>query len=163
MILEELEKTYTEEQIEEGFREYEAYKREKTAAAIKTKIETNLALVGKYYKRKVSPHNGMFSEMWKYYKIISNYSTNEYHVSALIFHEYPCYIFNYKISRIPKAENGLYGYFDFDGIFIDDVFIDNLENMIEISKQEYDEALDLYIDRLLKMDWNSRVGKGIFV
>ena len=116
-------------------------------------IDGNVSLVGKCFKQKTCPYEGMFPEMWKYYKVISNYAMNEHEVSCLMFDEHPWYWFNYIDPKYYK------GFFDFDGITVDSVrigsniFIDGIEDFVEITTEEFNKALNSYCKELTQLNW----------
>ena len=130
---------------------YETTEREEKK--IKEMVKKHDSLIGKCFKAKI---------MWKYYKIINSRASNEYRVSALIFEEYPTYWFYYNLHG-----NHFFGRYDFKGIRIGDFpfycydWNDISEhrdaivgdNLIEIPLEEYNEAMNTYINRLQKLDW----------
>lgn len=133
-------------------------------------VASHVELVGKCFKRRVKPRSGMFPPMTRYYKIISARADNEYRVSALVFDEYPTYWFDYHSSKIGRPGDYYFGHYDFDGIHVVDFpfYCNNLlgeeddegiirgtvgDTLTEITLEEYNAAMDLYIDRLQEMDW----------
>lgn len=127
-------------------------------------VAEHTELVGKCFKTRIKPHAGMFPEMWRYYKIINARAENEYRVSALRFDEYPTYWFNYQTSKIRRAGDYYFGYYDFDSVIIEDFpfYCYDLygkghtkvgDKLTEISLFEYNTAMILYINRLQEMNW----------
>lgn len=139
---------------------YETTEREEKK--IKEMVKKHDSLIGKCFKAKIHTPYILFPEMWKYYKIINSRASNEYRVSALIFEEYPTYWFYYD-----RGGNHFFGHYDFKGIRTDDFpfycydWNDTSEhrdaivgdNLIEIPLEEYNEAMNTYINRLQKLDW----------
>lgn len=128
--------------------EIETREKEERMAAAASHAE----LIGKCFKKKTE-------KMWKYYKIISNHSSNEYWVSALTFDEYPTYRFDcydnysffgeYSFQSIEVVDLPFYCY-DIQSTAQTAIVGDSL---IEISLEEYNSAMDLYIKRLQKLKW----------
>ncbi len=84
----------------------------------------------------------------KYAKIISASSDSPTEVSALCFYDSPYYQF------VETECNG-FGYFDFNGIWIEQISYDELHDadVIEISEEEYNNALDNFINNLKTTTW----------
>ena len=138
--------------------------RVKEEERMRAAVAEHAGLVGKCFKARIKPHADMFSEMWRYYKIISARAENEYCVSVLRFDEYPTYWFNYKASKIGRAGDYYVGNYDVDSIIIEDFpfycydlhgkgYIKVGDRLTEISLSEYNTAMILYIDRLQEMEW----------
>ena len=113
----------------------------------------NKDLVGRCFYRYESP--GLFPKMKKYYKIISYQSTNEYRVECLTFYEHPTYWFNYKSHLAQQPGDYYLGSFDFSTFRVEDemarYFLN--EDFIEISLDEYNEAIISHAKELVEMPW----------
>ena len=132
---------------------------------LKERIESNKDYVGRCYKILVKPHNGMFPEMYKYIKVISERSSNEYRLSSLVFLEHPIYWFDFQRSKVPRAGNNYLGDFRFLGIHLEDYPFfcydllrkdkvgKGIDFLTEISLEEYNNALDNYIEELKNLTW----------
>lgn len=112
-------------------------------------------VVGKCYRRKVKPDCGMFPEMYRYYKVISPRAENVYRVSCLTFDEKPWYWFRYNSTRFEHSSDHYEGYFEFDGIYVEDIMFHLLTDgtLEEISGEEYINACFRYCEILLNLDW----------
>lgn len=114
-------------------------------------IEKNKKYVGKCYKQFYKP--ALFPPMYKYYKVISNVGYDSYCVQCLRFDEHPTYWFDYKDIRMESADQYLTGEFDFSSFEAEDVFVNDLKECEEISRDEFDEAAKRYLDELLNLNW----------
>ena len=74
--------------------------KEKCDSNLRSVVESHESYVGKCYYEIVKPHNGMFPEMKKYYKIISERCESQYSLSVLTFYEHPYYWFNYRSTKM---------------------------------------------------------------
>lgn len=118
------------------------YMQEKAIA----KAGENAKYVGKYYVKNNSSKT--FPGMKYYYKILSEQSSSEYHVEALVFSEHPVYWFEYK-----RYGNYL-GSFDFDSFVVKNIFIRYLDEQCEeITEEEYWEAAKQYFFELKNLNW----------
>ena len=111
-------------------------------------FESHKNLIGKCFK-----NNG------KYYKVVSIRADNSYRISCLEFDEHPSYYFT-KTSQRAFWHCDYEGYFDFEGIYIDDEIIGKvhgnapgLVDWEEITEEEYRAALKNYCEELLEIDW----------
>lgn len=127
--------------------------KEQEELELRAAIRSHIKLVGKCYKTRVKPKDGLFPEMWKYYKIISERASSEYCVSALTFNEFPVYWFNYQMSKTFRVGDYYCGEYDFESIIIENLNLYNDNDFIEISLKEYNEAMNLYIKRLQMLNW----------
>ena len=116
------------------------------------KVESHKDLVGKCYKYKEAP-SAMFPEMYRYIKIISYQSYNERSVECLSFYEHPVYWFDYQAHLGNLPGDYFFGSFDFTAFFTDDIYVDNLAEMTEISEEEFRDAARKYLDELLNLPW----------
>ena len=132
----------------------------KTATMIQNSIEEsevrrsevgNLSeLVGKCFKTYVTTKYEYIPNMWRYYKIIDG-------LFALTFDEYPYNYFNEEKNRF---------YFNaikidilpvFGGItWVKQNIVRRIFPPIEINLDEYNIAMNLYIDRLQKITWDRK-------
>ena len=105
----------------------------------------------------------MFPEMYKYYKVISERSSNEFRMEALTFTEHPTYWFNYQHLHNYNYSLGDYynGKFGFTSIEVEDYPFfcysasgGGINFLTEISLEEYNQALDSYIQELKEIKWN---------
>lgn len=139
-------------------------KEEKLRAAVKE----HRRYVGKCYKKRVKPCSKMFPEMWRYYKVISERSENEYHMEVLTFDERPTYWFEYQShyqSHKGYLAGDFLGGFDFSGIHVTNypLFCFNhdrdvpgtyiIDTLTEISIDEYNRAMDNYVKELQGLTW----------
>lgn len=126
--------------------------REDAAQKIQTSVDKNRIYVGKCYAIP-SFDTVMFPSMKKYVKVVSERASDAYHVSCLVFHEVPTYWFNYQGSRIGSPGDYYLGSFEFDGIYVDEIRIDELGYGVEISVGEYNRLMQRYINELQSMQW----------
>lgn len=111
----------------------------------------NTDLVGRYFK---TPHKkSLFPVMYRYYKILSYRSENEYRVECLIFDEHPVYWFNSRLHKLPQPGNGFLGRFDFDSFITDSIMAKDIRNMQEITEEEFNGAARKYLEELLELKW----------
>lgn len=136
----------------------------KALSKLKATVESHKSYVGKCYRRRVQPDNGMFPEMWRYMKVLSERSSNEYRMETLIFDEHPVYWFEHKSSKMDRIGYNYLGEFDFEGLRVEDypffcytprtggkqMEIDLLE---EIAPGEYNRAMNQYIMELQELVW----------
>lgn len=106
-----------------------------------------------------------FPEMWGYYKILNfRYGGNQNCPEALFFTEYPVYWYGYQRSQIGCVGDYFLGATDFDGIQIIPVHdflipvdkygrCEHNKNLIEITQEEYNDAMRIYIERLIDLDF----------
>lgn len=133
---------------------------------VKSIVAEHESYVGKCYYIMVKPYDGMFPEMKKYFKIISARGSNEYRMSALTFYEHPLYWFDYNSSRIGIPGDYFLGEYEFESIQVEDfeAFCFRFKNdygwtnlfindMTEISTEEYNAAMNKYIEELQSMNW----------
>lgn len=119
---------------------------------LRDSVEKNRKFVGKCYAIP-SFDTQMFPTMKKYLKVVSERASDSYSVSCLVFHEVPTYWFNYQSSRIGTTGDYYLGSFEFDGIYVDEVRIDELGYGFEISEGEYNRLMQQYINELQSMPW----------
>jgi len=127
------------------------YKKEEIS--LKDKVNSYKNLVGKCYRRLVKPHSGMFPEMYRYYKVISERADSEYEVSCLIFDEAPTYWFEYQAHRVGMIGDYFLGEFEFEPIKVEGVRIDKLKNMEEISSNIFKHNLNLLGNKIAELPW----------
>lgn len=120
---------------------------------LRNRVQSNVKYVGLCYRRTVAPHDGLFPEISRYYKVISERSSNEYRVECLIFDEFPCYWFDYQSSMTFQAGNYYEGHFDFDSFWTDSVMVSSLEKMELVPSEEFDRKAKEYTAALLEMKW----------
>ena len=126
--------------------------RKEANQALRESVEKNRVYVGKCYSIP-SFDTQMFPTMKKYVKVVSERASDAYHVSCLVFHEVPTYWFNYQGDRIGSVGNYYLGSFEFDGIYVDEIRIDDLGYGFEISDGEYRRLMQQYINELQSMPW----------
>ncbi len=132
---------------------------------VRNSVNSHKEYVGKCYYKEVQPKNGMFPSMKKYYKIISERGSNEYRISALTFYEHPFYWFEYNSHKIAYPGDYFLGEYDFNGIDVEDFgafcYTGNggssieINELTEISLEEYNLAMNKYIKELQEMEWPS--------
>ncbi len=137
--------------------------RQKKEEYVKSVVTEHESYVGKCYYMIVEPYDGMFPEMKKYFKIISARGRNEYGMSALTFYEHPLYWFDYNSSRIGMPGDYFLGKYEFDSIQVEDfgafVWLKKdganlfINDMTEISAEEYNAAMNKYIEELQSINW----------
>lgn len=120
---------------------------------IAEKVKANKPLVGKCFYKTLEPRHSMFPPMKRFYYIISNRSENEYRVECLIFDEHPTYWFHYQAHKAGFSGDFYLGNFEFDGFHTDSQMINELETMTEITKEEFDEHAQKYLNELLETKW----------
>ena len=116
------------------------------------KINQNKDLVGKCFIRD----RGTSLEsptMKKYFKVISERSINKYSVECLTFSEHPYYHFtsNAQSTSVPGDHYG--GSFDFRSFETESVPVKSIQQLREISKEEYEEVAKKYLETLLIADF----------
>ena len=130
----------------------DAIVRKEADQKLKESVDKNRKYVGKCYSVP-SFDTEMFPSMKKYVKVVSERASDAYHVSCLVFHEVPTYWFNYQSTRIGVPGDYYLGSFEFDGIYMDEVRIDELGYGFEISEGEYNRLMQQYINELQSMPW----------
>ena len=133
-------------------------------------------LVGKCFKKRVKPHSGMFPEMWRYYKVISYQSSDQYRVECLEFDEHPTYWFDHQSSALGMPGDYYLGSFDFYGFWTEDVMANELLDTVgnrsmtvmldgkeitlpqrdkytAITLEEYNNAMMNYTQELSELPW----------
>lgn len=112
------------------------------------KFESHKNLIGKCFKNND-----------KYFKVISIRADNDSRISCLEFDEHPSYYFTKTFQRA-FWHCDYEGYFDFDGIYVDDEILGKvygnapgLVDWEEITEEEYKVAFKNYCEELLEMDW----------
>lgn len=143
------------EQKQKVLSELSRANREKENNQIREAVNANKKYVGKYYCEYEHPKSGMFPIMRKYYKIISERSSNNYWVSALTFYEHPLYWFDYNSSAIGRPGDYFLGNFDFYGFYVDDIMSKTLDLMEEITEDEFNSAARKYTEELLGLTWKA--------
>lgn len=141
-----------EETLKKISRYCDEYFRKKTVKEQDNKYIENQKYVGNCYELKTK--NGK-----RYYKVVSVKSNNQFRVSCLVFDEKPTAKFSQLLQKaILHHDNE--GSIDFDGIYIEDVMIKktfmciSIEDMTEITEDEWRYALQRYIDQLIAFDWS---------
>ena len=123
------------------------------------KVAENSYLVGKTYRKKVSPSHGMFPKMYRYYKVVSERSDDSASVSCLIFDEKPHYWFEYQAHKMHMTGDYHLGYFEFCPIWVDSVRVKNtirtkgLEDLEEIDTDVFDSEMNKLVDRIKELIW----------
>ena len=125
------------------------------------KTRENLDLVGKCYKLYMG--HSRFPDMYKYYKVLSIQSENEYRVECLTFYEHPTYWFDTKLSIIGVPGNGYLGNFELYTVEVESIMAKDLRNkeyswnhsrkFEEISLEEYNVALRKHYEELINAEW----------
>ena len=123
-------------------------KREKYFKEIDEKIAANQDLVGRCFKTKRSPRDGMFPECWRYYKVVSAHSENPYRIECLVFDEYPTYWF--EGNYIDDNKCGIY---DFTSFYNESLMVNQIKTCEEITADEYWYAANIYLNRLSMLEW----------
>lgn len=119
------------------------------------KSEENIDLVGRCFKKWSKPD--LFPEMYKYYKVLSHQSYDQYHVECLTFYEHPTYWFDY----VGERGNYYSGNFelisveaeDYNAKYIRDGYIG--VKFEEISLEEYNAAMRKHIEELISLEWTA--------
>ena len=106
--------------------------------------DSHASLVGKCY-RLWNTDDPLFPAQYVYVKVVSEYSTSYDDVSCLCFSENPVYWFSFC--------SGQTGRFDQVYIYTDDISVDDLMDMEEVSAKEYDQAMHKMVDKLLGLEW----------
>ena len=101
---------------------------------IEEAIAANKKYVGKYYRQNDN-----------YFKVISNKASSPNRVSVLQFRKEPKFLFN-KIGSYNPSSIGLY---DLNTFFTDDILTSILQEMEEISEEEFRLAAKAHFNTLL--------------
>ncbi len=85
----------------------------------------------------------------KYVKVVSNLASTVDMVTCLCFNSNPYY-------WIMDSHHFSIGLFEFDGIWVDEIPIEELDSAIatEVTLGEYNEAMDVFIDELKTFNFN---------
>lgn len=113
---------------------------------IEEKIKENKKYVGKYFKM-------LHPILPTYIKVISEASTNIYNVECLIFDECPTYWFDYQNSKVGTPGDYCLGSFDFLSVRVESFLIKDLQYCEEITKEDFDNALRNYIEKLINLEF----------
>ena len=124
-------------------------------------VSSHKSYVGKCYCGEETLNFSMTPKMKKYYKIISERASNQYEMSALIFYEHPFYWFDYQDHKFGLPGNWYLGNYVFDGIQVENFgafcvsnrINNNIFDLTPISLDEYNAAMDKYIEELQNMEW----------
>ena len=108
-------------------------------------------LVGKCFKYRESAF-----QYTTYGKVLREKSQGEFQLPVLIFKSEPHYCFN-KINKMGELDKSGCGRYFFSSINIRDIFVDELKEWEEISEKEYNDAMNLYIIKLQKLDWSKDI------
>lgn len=121
----------------------------------KQQITLNSHYVGKCYRKKASSP-WLFGEKdyYIYIKVISAYASSEYRLSTLQFPESPQYTY-----RTFDYGANLFGDFDFDFFTIDSVMIKDLSSWEQIPFTLYENAFDIFCNKLKNLDFNVKENK----
>lgn len=124
---------------------------------VKRRTASHKDLRGKCFKKLEEDYDPLFPPQTWYYMVISHKSRLPERPSVLCVPEFPYYWFDYNM----KGPGAYYlGDFIFDGgIFVDDKFYADFDKMEEISREEFDAALDAYVQKLKKMPWDPNHNK----
>lgn len=165
------------DEIQWELRKQETFKKNEEIKAQAQKFESEY--VGRCYKTQVCPRSGVFPSMWRYYKILNfRYQGNPYYAECLMFDEYPLYWFNYQAHKYSYAGDYFLGTTDFEGIHVDaipflcnnvshinmhehiehfgDISVGKYKELFtEISLDEYNQAMDTYVNRLKKLHFTT--------
>ena len=120
---------------------------------IRNKVAENKVFTGRCYKKRVKPYHGMFPEMWRYYKVVSERASTPSLVTCLVFDELPWYFFDYPMHKMHCVGDYFLGTFDFRGIQTDEILTTKFETYTEIDEDEYNLALHNYTQELIDMKW----------
>ena len=107
--------------------------------------EKNKKYVGKCY---------YFNDTKEYVKVVSIKGGGAIYVSCLKFSLYPKAEFINKFTFFDSWD-GYCGHWEFEGIYVEDVLIKRLDDATEISIEEYNQAMKIYVDKLLnlRVEW----------
>lgn len=130
-----------------------AKRKESEEKTLREAVEENRKYIGKCFRVKKKPIDGLFPEMYTYYKVINSRAVNQHNVSCLIFEEYPLYWFEYNSSLIGFMGDYYLGEYEFESFKTDNVLVQSLHLMEEISEDEFEQAMQTYVDRLKEMKW----------
>ena len=133
--------------------------KQKAEEELRDRVTENSHIVGKTYRKKVNPKHGMFPEMYRYYKVISERSDDSPSVSCLIFDEKPYYWFEYQAHKLHMTGDYHLGHFEFCPIWVDSVRVKNaiqvkgIEDMEEIEPDMFDSEMDKLVTGIKEMNW----------
>jgi hypothetical protein len=99
--------------------------------------DTNESLIGKCFYTIVKPYHGIFPEMKRFFKVLSNRSNNQYRVECLVFDEHPTYWFKYQMHKEHTIGDYYLGHFDFKSFSTESIMATTLQEMTEISSEEF--------------------------
>ena len=139
--------------IEDLIYDIKQAKYEKAKKSLKDNVNAHKNLVGKCYRRLVKPYSGMFPEMYRYYKVISERAENEYTVSCLIFDEVPTYWFEYQAHLAGMIGDYFLGEFEFEPIKVEGIRIDHIKNMEEILPDVFKQNLNSLGNKIAELPW----------
>ena len=108
------------------------------------------ALVGKCYKRFEEHNSDLELKTYKYYKVISERSINQDHVSALVFFDRPYYWFNN--LGFSHLGNVYFGNFLFSFVDTEELFVPDIEDMEEVSLEEYNDAMRKLTEQVIELE-----------
>ncbi len=135
--------------------------KQKAEKELRDKVEGNKYLVGKTYREKVKPDHGMFPEMYRYYKVVSERSDDSGFVSCLIFDEMPYYWFEYQAHKIHMTGDYYLGSFEFTPIWVDNIRVKNavrqkgIEDIEEIDADLFNSKMDILVAGIKEMRWEA--------
>ncbi len=120
---------------------------------IKEIVDSHKSYVQKCYYKEVKPHFGLIFPVKLYIKVVSERSFLSNEITVLSFHEHPWYWFSYNAHKDVQPGDYYLGRFDFSGIKAYSIDVSELEQLHEISLDEYNEAMDKYVKELQNMEW----------
>lgn len=130
-------------------------------------VDENKHLVGTAYRERVKPDDGIFPEMYRYYKVISERSSSEDRVSCLVFDEKPYYYFLYQNEHPDgwryKPGDDYLGRFDFCPVWVEEIPVENgFEKFKVIEATLFDSEFESMWKKISDLEWipdHARSGK----
>ena len=139
--------------LSEMIEELRSIKRKDEELQYKEDVKKNEELIGKCFYELTEPRSGMFPQMKRFYKVISNRSSYSNRIECLVFDAHPTYWFEYQFHLKGMSGDYFFGDFEFESFHTEDVLVNELNHMIEISQKKFDEAAKKYLDELLDTKW----------
>lgn len=127
--------------------EFETYKNYNEQ--LRDALKKNSEYVGKCFQQEVEPFHKLFPKIKRFYKVLSERSSNEYRVACLIFDQHIHYWFETNYHKVKQVGDYILGEFSFNPIWTDSIMVKDLKTFKEISIEEYNEGLKSLTNELI--------------